>query len=63
MVVRKLDKAEFAFRDALNAGNLLALALERAFSEQPDFAAGDAVSALFAESAIVAIGLCPISGE
>jgi hypothetical protein len=63
VVVRKLDKAEFAFRDTLSAGHPLGIALERAFAEQPDFAAADAVSALFAEGAIVAVSLYPAAGE
>lgn len=63
VVVRKLDKAEFAFRDALSAGHPLAIALERAFAEQADFPAADAVGALFAEGAIVAIGVNPAAGD
>jgi len=63
VVVRKLDRAEFAFRDALGAGIPLAIALERAFTAQADFVAADAMSALFAEGTIVAASLCPVSGE
>lgn len=63
VVVRKLDRAEFAFRDALSAGRPLANALERAFAEQADFAAADAMITLFAEGAIVAINLSPAPGE
>jgi hypothetical protein len=57
VVFRMLDEASFAFRRALAAGSSLGDALARAFAIKADFAASDALTALFAEGAVTAMTL------
>ena len=57
VVFRALDNASFAFRQALAAGSSFGDALGRALAIQPDFAVGDALAAVFAEGAVIAVSL------
>jgi hypothetical protein len=60
VVFRTLDEAAFAFRQALATDAPLGAALTRAFAIDPEFSASDALGALFAEGAIVAVTLPPL---
>lgn len=57
VVFRTLDEAPFAFRQALAAGWLLGEALERALAIDSNFPVGEALTALFAEGAIISVTL------
>lgn len=55
VVFRALDEPTFAFRQALARGAPLGAALEQAFAADAEFAASDALAALFQEGAVVAV--------
>ena len=59
VVFRTLDGATFAFRQALAESAPLGEAISRAIALEPEFAAGNALAALFAESAVTAVTLSP----
>jgi hypothetical protein len=63
VVFRKLDEANFAFRQALVAGSSLGDALARALAIKADLAASDALMALFAEGAVTSVALSPSGME
>ena len=57
VVFRALDAAAFAFRQALAESAPLGEAISRAIALEPEFAAGNALAALFAEGAVTAVTL------
>jgi Putative DNA-binding domain len=59
VMLRAMDKAEFAFRAALSAGLTLADALDRALAADHNFPAQDALAALFREGAVAVLTPSP----
>ena len=55
VVFRALGEAELGFRKSLSCGAPLGIALERALCARPDFAAPDALAALFRAGLVVAV--------
>ena len=62
VTIRRLGRAEFAFRTAIGAGATLETAAHAALSEDPGFDLTEALRALLEEALLVGLALAPEEG-